>query len=279
MCPQCKNSNLSTIGVPKHDTKYKVNLCAECGFVFTLPRPTPAELVDYYGSDYFVASEKGAGYDNYYEIGEHNMRRMWSEYLQIAGKSPNKLLDVGSASGAFLHEALISGVNVLGLELSCDAAERAIKVHHVPTIIGDMWSSELDTNTFDAITMWHVLEHTIDPVGVIQRASSLLHENGTLFIELPQWNSMGRIVKGMMWSQLVPPAHINFWTVSSMSRLLVQNGFRVERIQTVGLSGMRGLSHRFTYLAWLFRGLEWLVESCQWGGYIRVLAVKADKAA
>ena len=97
MCPQCQKTELLFIGVPKHDSKYKVNSCVGCGFVFTLPRPTPAELVDYYSSDYFVASDKGAGYANYYEIGEHNMRRMWPEYVQIAGKLPNKLLDVGSA--------------------------------------------------------------------------------------------------------------------------------------------------------------------------------------
>jgi SAM-dependent methyltransferase len=204
------------------------------------------------------------------------MRRMWPEYLQLAGKAPNKLLDVGSASGAFLHEALNSGVSVLGLELSSDAAERAIKVHNVPTIVGDLWSTELRGDTFDAITMWHVLEHTIDPVGVIQRANSLLTENGTLFIELPQWNSMGRIVKGMTWAQLVPPAHINFWTVASMKRLLTQNGFKIERIQTVGLSGMRELSHRFANLSWLFRTIELLAESVQCGAYIRVFARKVD---
>jgi transcription elongation factor Elf1 len=278
MCPQCNKSDVRSIGVPKHDSKYRVQSCDSCGFVFTFPRPTPTELVAYYSSDYFVASDKGAGYADYYGIGEHNMRRMWPEYLQIAGKTPNKLLDVGSASGAFLHEALKSGVSVLGLELSCDAAERAINVHNVPTIVGDLWSTELGGDTFDAITMWHVLEHTIDPVGVIKRASSLLTENGTIFIELPQWNSLGRIVKGMRWAQLVPPAHINFWTVSSMKRLLTQNGFKVVHIQTVGLTGTRALSHRFASLSWFFKGVESLVESLEFGGYIRVLAVKADRA-
>lgn len=278
MCPQCQKTDLQFIGVPQHDAKYKVNECRGCGFVFTLPRPSPAELIEYYSSDYFVCSDKGAGYENYYEIGEHNMRRMWPEYLQIAGKLPVDILDVGSASGAFLHEASTAGARVQGLELSSDAADRAMNVHGIPTIVGDIWSTELEGQTFDAITMWHILEHTIDPVGVIRRANSLLNEHGTLFIELPQWKSLGRIVKGMNWAQLVPPAHINFWTVSSMKSLLTHNGYQVERIQTVGVAGMRELSHRFHHFRWLFRGIEAIVESLNFGGYIRVLAVKVDEA-
>ncbi len=241
--------------------------------MFTLPLPTATELYDYYNVDYFESSVKGSGYADYYSLGEHNMRRMWLEFKTWTGIMPNCLLDVGSASGAFLDEARKDGVNVSGVELGLEAVERSRSVYGLDTVHGDVFSAEL-TGGYDCVTMWHVLEHIIDPVRTIRRAGELLDSNGYLFVELPQWNSAGRLAKGMSWAQLVPPGHINYWTITSMSKMLRANGFDVVKIGTVGLANSREYCEKYPPLSPAIKFLEGAISAMGLGGYLRVIARK-----
>lgn len=273
-CTICSSKILARIGVPNHNSSYTVFQCRGCDFVFTLPLPSTAELYDYYNVDYFESSVKGSGYADYYTLGEHNMRRMWPEFKAWAGIVPKCLLDVGSASGAFLDEARKDGVKVTGVELGLEAVERSRTVYGLDTRHGDLFSSELNGG-YDCITMWHVLEHIIDPVQTIRRAVELLDVGGHLFIELPQWNSVGRFAKGMSWAQLVPPGHINYWTVTSMSKMLAANGLAVVKIGTVGLAHSREYCEKYPMLSPVIKLIETAVSSAGFGGYLRVVARKA----
>jgi hypothetical protein len=123
--------------------------------------------------------------------------------------------------------------------------------------------------------MWHVLEHIINPVQTIRRAGELLNSDGYLFIELPQWNSAGRLAKGMSWAQLVPPGHINYWNVTSMSKMLTANGFLVVKIGTVGLANSREYCEKYPLLTPVVKLVEAAITTMGLGGYLRVMARKA----
>ena len=279
-CLICRSGNLKTIGLVDTSKRYEVTQCRKCAMVFTLPRPTHDELIAHYSAEYFTNSKREAGYADYYSIGEMNMRNMWPSFKEYAEFKPQvgrRMLDVGCASGAFLDEARKDGWNTKGIELSNDAVRRANKEYHLDVLGGDIFDSRLSPKTFDVLTMWHILEHTIDPLAVLKRAHELLDSNGALFIELPNWNSLGRIVNGMKWKQLVPPAHLNFFNTKSMPVALEQAGFNVVKCSTLHVAGFDILRSRVPKVALpLVGAVEGLVSKLGRGGYLRALALKKE---
>jgi 2-polyprenyl-3-methyl-5-hydroxy-6-metoxy-1,4-benzoquinol methylase len=139
------------------------------------------------------------------------------------------LLDAGCATGGFLAEAKAAGWDCLGVELSDHAVEIARNEFSLDVVHGDLDSDLLAPGSFGLITMWHVLEHLIDPAAALVRARELLLPGGMLFIELPNWNSLGRMAKGPAWKQLKPPEHINFFTPRSLAATATRAGFHVLR--------------------------------------------------
>jgi hypothetical protein len=80
--------------------------------------------------------------------------------------------------------------------------------------------------------MWHVLEHLTDPLAAIQRARTLLTDDGRLLISVPNLASLQARLFGPDWLHLDLPRHLFHFTPRSLERLLERSGFRVERIDT-----------------------------------------------
>jgi transcription elongation factor Elf1 len=119
-CLICGSASNAIVGCVNTTRRFDVVRCAHCNFVFAMPRPTEAELVEHYGADYFTDSNKEAGYLDYYTIGEMNMRAVWpifKEYARIGLEKPTSILDIGCASGAFLDEARQDGWTAMSSRL------------------------------------------------------------------------------------------------------------------------------------------------------------------
>lgn len=278
-CIVC-SKNVKIIGEVVTNKKYEVAKCQTCHFVFILPRPTKAELIAHYDADYFTNSNKETGYKDYYNVGEDNMRAMWpvfKSYVGLGASEGGAILDVGCASGAFLSEAQGEGWKAKGVELGEDAVKRAREKYHVDVYRDDIFCDQLDATSFDVVTMWHALEHTLDPMAELQRAYSLLTPSGLCFIELPNWDSLGRIAKGTKWNQLVPPAHLNFFTKESMAVALKKVGFQDIKCSTHHIAGFARLKSKAPRVAKApLNGIEALVEGRGHGGYLRAVGRKSS---
>lgn len=278
-CPCCRAVS-TQIGVVNVFGEYRVSRCSGCGFVFAAPRPTPEQLADFYGSEYFaLRSDDRLGYRNYRDLGELNARRMWHVFAGrlVPPDAGRRILDVGCATGGFLAEASAAGWQCTGVELSADAAQVGREQFGLNVIVGDIHSPDLHVGSFDVLTMWHVLEHLIDPVAALRRARDLLAAGGYLFIELPNWGSLGRIVKGLRWAQLKPPEHINFFTPKSLALACRSAGFTVEWATSAYPSVFDRL--RLVRLRWPIDAAAAAVAAvaCKTGhgGYVRLLARKS----
>jgi 2-polyprenyl-3-methyl-5-hydroxy-6-metoxy-1,4-benzoquinol methylase len=219
------------------------------------------------------------GYADYRGLAEINARYMWTFFAKHYLQKPDqggRLLDVGCATGAFLAEAQRSGWTCTGLELSSDAVKVARGEFGVNALQGDLSTGALTPDSFDFVTMWHVLEHLIDPADAIRRVTQLLVSGGKLYIELPNWNSLGRVAKGAAWSQLRPPEHINFFTPRSLIALVSGAGLRVARCSTAypSLRDKARVRRVSKPLHVFVAGIAMLAESLGRGGYIRLLAEK-----
>jgi 2-polyprenyl-3-methyl-5-hydroxy-6-metoxy-1,4-benzoquinol methylase len=275
----CGSSARRTKLVVQTTRRFEIDCCTACGLAFALPRPSEEELVKFYTSDYFShpgASEKLIGYSDYAGMGELNARAMWRTFRdEIAAPDlPKSLLDVGAATGGFIDEARKDGWTTEGVELSEEAAriareEFGVTVHH-----GDVFSPALAGRRFDVVTMWHVLEHCIDPLGVLRQARSLLAPGGMLFVELPNWNSLGRRVRGARWSQLKPPEHINFFTPRSLVRAAELAGFIDAKAWSVypPKRPHRPEDYQPNLTQRLRDQLARMAGPLGWGGYARLVA-------
>ena len=99
-----------------------------------------------------------------------------------------RILDIGCGSGLFLSILREEGAQVTGIELSDSRAHYAetihgIQVHKIP-IESDFWHRS-HAGSFDAVTLWDVIEHVNYPYRTLQCAAHVLKPGGFLLIDTP----------------------------------------------------------------------------------------------
>ncbi len=99
-------------------------------------------------------------------------------------KNQGRLLDVGTGDGRFLRVCRDAGFSVEGTEVSSAGAAYAQR-QGFEVKMGQFTAIDLPGSSFDAITIWHVLEHVPDPAAVLRKAHSLLRADGVLIVAVP----------------------------------------------------------------------------------------------
>lgn len=135
-----------------------------------------------------------------------------------------KLLDVGLGSGAFMELAQAGGWATTGLDLDQRTVKNA-RDKGLNAINGGIEALITEAETFDYITISHVIEHVYDPRAVLACAYRLLKPGGRIWIETPNWHAIGRRVYGGAWRGLEPPRHIVLFSWDTLIELLERTGF------------------------------------------------------
>ena len=150
----------------------------------------------------------------------------------INSQQPNKgsILDIGAGTGEFLSVARQDGWKTIGVEPS-DKAKAIAKNKGVSFV---EQTSELESHSFDVISMWHVLEHVPDLNQQIQELKRLLKPNGTLIIAVPNFKSFDAKHYGKFWAAYDVPIH--FW---HFSKTAIKKLFQKEEMQLVKILPMK----------------------------------------
>jgi SAM-dependent methyltransferase len=141
------------------------------------------------------------------------------------------ILDVGTATGFFLHTARCFGFEPYGIEVSDYAAQIAMakfgaeRIHH-----GTIETCSFPNGTFTAITMFDLLEHVIDPLGTLRKAHDLLQRGGVIAIVTPDTSSLTRQLMGSSWPHY-KLEHLSYWNPSTLRFAASEAGFSVEGIR------------------------------------------------
>lgn len=122
----------------------------------------------------------------------------WEEVIarrrpQIAAKArwledmrPGRLLDVGAQKGEFLWYMRQRGWDVEGVELDNNVPNPV----DMPIRYGDFLEMPFVPNSFDAVTLWAVLEHVYHPARIIERAAAILRPCGRLVASVTNLHSI-----------------------------------------------------------------------------------------
>lgn len=205
--------------------------CECCGLVYLDLDVSAEEMRQFYSKEYFSGGEDRRGYADY--VGDHETLYL-SFRQKLTGiekrKVPGRLLDIGCATGYFLDVAREHGWEVYGQEVSEFAGGVAAERHGDHVFIGDMDGVQLPPESLDVVTLWDVIEHLDDPVGVLRRARQLLKPDGLVVICTGDIDSLLARLQGRRSRIYNPPQHLYYFSRRTLSRTLECAGFRMLEV-------------------------------------------------
>jgi SAM-dependent methyltransferase len=148
----------------------------------------------------------------------------------MCGGRPGRVLDVGCGPGLLLREFRRLGWRCEGTELSEASAERARRLAAARVHVGALTTLHLPGARFDAIVLWHVLEHLPDPARVLAEVARLLRPGGVALIGVPNFGSPEAGLARGGWYHLAVPRHLTHFTPGTIGRLIEDAGLDARRV-------------------------------------------------
>jgi len=219
-CPLCKSGLfLNSLEVKDHAVTKETFIicnCTNCGTKFTNPRPKAEHIGKYYDFPEYYShddSSKTLTQFIYQTVRKIATKRKVSLINSLTDKK-GKLLDYGCGTGEFIHQAKIDGWNVTGIEPNDKARNLAtdkISKNALPSL-NDLGSSQ----TFDVITLFHVLEHVHKLRKTVKSLLNHLKSSGYILIAVPNPSSYDAIKYDTNWAGWDVPRHLYHFNSDAM---------------------------------------------------------------
>jgi len=169
--------------------------CANCGHIYTNPRPKAASLLKGYeqvNDDLYFAESDSRCINAYMSLS--TIKRF---------KAGGNLLEIGSSTGFFLNAARLN-FNVSGLEISKWGADFTEQTLKIPVVRTPLEKADLPPNHYDVVVMIDVIEHLPDPKTAIKEIARILKPGGILYILTPDIKGFSSKILGRYWWGLRP---------------------------------------------------------------------------
>jgi 2-polyprenyl-3-methyl-5-hydroxy-6-metoxy-1,4-benzoquinol methylase len=155
------------------------------------------------------------------------------KYIKIGPlvKPGSEVLDIGCYKAAilpFLERVKYTGVDI-DEEAIKDLKRRGIKAHKV-----DLNKNEIDfKEKFDNILILDLLEHLVDPKGLILKAKKFLKVEGKIIISLPNdyhfLNKIRFLMNKELYTSFKPTGHLHIFPIRNGKRLLESCGLEIVK--------------------------------------------------
>lgn len=236
ICPWCKSEKnhrfLKLKDYFLSQEEFEIIECDECKLLFTSPCPAQDKIGDYYKSEDYLShnEEKKNLFARIYNIVKKtNIKNKFN--IAIDSKSSAvKILDIGCGVGDFLNYAKEKGCEITGIEPSDDARKIAEKKLNTK-LLSPAELENLPDNSFDVITMWHVLEHVADLKTEIHHLQRLLKKDGRLILALPNYKSYDAEYYKDKWAAYDVPRHLNHFSKTSIENIFKETQFQLTDIK------------------------------------------------
>ena len=187
------------------------------------------------------------------QIVEIKRRKFWDttrrvqfvrQYLSLN----STILDIGSGYGTFLDELGQLGYGVVGLETSQIRCQISKTFGNSPVVVGDLYNIPKSLGTFDSVTMFHVLEHLLEPIKALTSIGSCLKSTGFLFIEVPNYDDQllieSKSYRDFYWQK----AHVSYFSPKTLRNTIEKAGLKLVEIIGVQRYGIEN------FMNWMVLG-------------------------
>lgn len=213
--------------------QFEIVRCSNCSFALTQNAPDQESIAEYYHHADYVShtdTNEGLFFKIYHIVREKmlNKKRKWVEKHAKKGS----VLDIGAATGYFLSNLKNNNWEVLGFEPEKNAREIAKSKHNID-LIDDFEPLFSVNKKFDAITMWHVLEHVHELNLYFEYFKKLTKEDGKVFIAVPNYTSFDAKYYKEDWAAWDVPKHLWHFNPKSFKMLSEKHGFEIEKMYSL----------------------------------------------
>ena len=244
--------------------------CACCGLVQMNPQPLESEIKSRYcersGEDYLayeLANEEAflnlqllaledsgfAGLErklfsknfpqdlaanNVPSVRHEPTRTMWLNKSETSYKNRKpKVLDIGCATGSLLSALREKGWEATGVEISAPQAEYGRQTRNLDIRGLPLAENNFPPGCFDVVIASHIIEHINDPAGLVREVRRILAPGGRFFVTTPNIAGFQARLFGSRWRSAIFD-HLCLFSKKTLSRLLGENGFAIEKTTTWG---------------------------------------------
>ena len=218
-CNLCGSTDASLLSRRSRSGKpLRTVICRQCGLAWSDPRPHDPR--EFYAERYRV-DYKGACAPKPKHVlraGKTALSRFAKIRDRLAGV--RTILDVGTGGGEFAYLLRSLGYDLKGVEPNRGYADYSVAEYGLDVRVGFVEQCDFAANAFDLITIWHVLEHTENPGGVLAKLLGWLRPGGVLVVEVPSIEATCQSPKSTFHE-----AHLYHFNVASLRRLAERTGF------------------------------------------------------
>lgn len=230
-CAICKNEQFELIANKLRDSnEHKVVKCTNCQLTQLSPLPSIEDDKKFYDEN---RQSRNRGELADIEVIRRNsfydtMRRV--DFVSRFTFQDSMIIDVGSGYGFFIDEMDKRGFNIIGVEISKERREISKRITDAQLLDTNICESPLKIQEADCITLFHVLEHIIDPIKFLKTLRTSLKKDGKLIIEVPNLDDLlleyNRSYADFYWQR----AHLFYFSKDRLIEIMNKAGFTKYKI-------------------------------------------------
>lgn len=257
--------------------------CGVCDLVYVTPTFDEEHYHTVYASAEYQEIVRDLGISSHeYRVGRFGRERVTLMEMQVRRRDgqPVRYLDVGCSTGFVVEAARNRGWQATGIDLNPSAIDfgrsRGLDLRTIA--LEDAGFAE---GSFDAISLFDVLEHLLAPAATLRACIDLLVPGGILFLYVPNYDSASRLLMGAAAHFIWPTHHLNYYTPATLRDLMGRNGLATEFVATEGLDIQDYIWYRREVLnkpsddlAEVADTLQFLANAGCYGKNLRVIARK-----
>jgi SAM-dependent methyltransferase len=279
VCPLCSSTEIAEALTARDHTvsqeTFSIWECGDCTLRFTQDVPDAASIGVYYKSEDYIShtnTRKGLVNSLYHMVRRQTLSDKHRLLCSATRLKHGKLLDIGAGTGAFVAHMKENEWDVTGLEPDETARQVALTENNVTLApVSDFYSLPVDS--YDAITLWHVLEHVHDLHSYIGQLARLLKKEGRIFIAVPNYTSHDAAVYRGAWAAYDVPRHLYHFSPDAMEDLLTRHGLQLQVTRPMWYD-----SFYISMLSEKYRNGKGNMVRAGWTGFISDVRAFVDKS-
>ncbi len=259
-CIVCGSSKFSFL-YETHDRmfglsgKFFLKKCNQCSLVFLDPQPSESQLKKYYPSKKYYAYNKDHTKGFFEILREYLVKHYYSHnflslliatFIKNVPAIPSyvkngKILDLGCGTGDTLVLLEKLGWDAYGMDMDEHAISTGKKRGLKNLKLGTYKNlAAYPDNYFDAVRLYHVIEHLDNPALCLNLIRKKLKKNGELILGTPNMQSFTSIIFKSCWYNLDSPRHLFLFSPRTLRKLAEKEGYLVKNIEFCSAGGLAG---------------------------------------